>query len=205
MGDIVSTYGGTEATGIAQMRWPIDPAQSHLLRSAGRPSPLMDVRLVTSDGREAAVGEPGEIVVRGEAVMAGYWPDIDGGGLEDGWYHTGDIAIRDEVGYLYLVDRSVDIVNSGGLNVYSTEVEHALLEHPAIVECAVVGAPDASLGELVTAYVVAGDVLTDADVEAHCRDRLAGYKRPARSYGRGAASAMGRWTSGPSGGGCGGP
>jgi acyl-CoA synthetase (AMP-forming)/AMP-acid ligase II len=179
VGDIVgSTYGGTEATGIAQMRWPADAAQSHLLRSAGRPSPLMDVRLVTADGSEAGLDEPGEVVVRGEAVMSGYWPEVDGGGLDDGWYRTGDIATRDECGYLYLVDRSVDIVNSGGLNVYSTEVEHVLLEHPAVVECAVVGAPDAGLGEMVTAYIVATTPVSEADIDAHCRSRLAGYKRP---------------------------
>jgi acyl-CoA synthetase (AMP-forming)/AMP-acid ligase II len=179
VGDIVgSTYGCTEATGIASMRWPHAAADHPRMRSVGRPSPLMDVKLLSADGEDAAARSPGEIVVRGDAVMAGYWPDVPGGGLTDGWYHTGDIAVRDDDGYLFLVDRHVDIVNSGGLNVYSTEVELALLEHPDIVECAVVGAPDDTLGESVTAYVVTARALPLDEIDAHCRARLAGYKRP---------------------------
>jgi acyl-CoA synthetase (AMP-forming)/AMP-acid ligase II len=181
VGDIVgTTYGGTEATGIASARWSADPAKAHLLRSAGRPAPVMDVRLVTDDGRDVAVDEPGEIVVRGNTVMAGYWPDVPGGGLQDGWYHTGDIATRDSDGNLFLVDRSVDIVNSGGLNVYPTEIEHVLLEHPDVAECAVVAAPDPALGETVAAFVVTAGhgKLSVEQVEEHCRPRLAGYKRP---------------------------
>ena len=179
VGDIVgSVYGGTEATGIASMRWPFGEPDHPLLRAAGRPAPLMDVKLIAADGAEPTEGEPGEVVVRGDAVMAGYWPDVPGGGLVDGWFHTGDIARRDSDGYLFLVDRSVDIVNSGGLNVYSTEVESILLEHPQIVECAVVGGFDADLGEAVTAFVVSTGHLTTQTIDAHCRARLAGYKRP---------------------------
>jgi acyl-CoA synthetase (AMP-forming)/AMP-acid ligase II len=112
--------------------------------------------------------------------MAGYWPDVPGGGLQDGWYHTGDIATRDSDGNLYLVDRSVDIINSGGLNVYPTEVEQVLVEHPDVAECAVVAAPHPALGETVAAFVVtaADDELLVERIEEHCRARLAGYKRP---------------------------
>ena len=114
-----SMYGATEATAVASMRWPAEGEPPHLLRSIGRPAPLNDVRLVAASGEAAAVGEPGEIHVRGATVMSGYWPDAGGDGLDAGWYRMGDIAVRDGDGYLYLVDRRADVINSGGLNVYS--------------------------------------------------------------------------------------
>ena len=180
VGDIVgSMYGGTEATAVASMRWPSGPDQRRLLRSIGRPAPLNDVRLVTESGDEAAPGEAGEIQVRGKTVMSGYWPDTDGDGLADGWYATGDIAVRDDDGYLFLVDRRADIINTGGLNVYSVEVEQVLVTHPDVAECAVVSSPDDSMGEAVTAVVVPTTEPIDPDVlREHCRTSLAGYKCP---------------------------
>ena len=174
-----SVYGATEATAVASMRWPADHERSHLLRSIGRPAPLNDVKLVTPSGREAPPGEPGEIQVRGATVMSGYWPDAEGEGLVDGWYRTGDIAVRDEDGHLFLVDRRSDIINSGGLNVYSVEVEQVLLAHPQVAECTVVSSPDDTMGEAVTAVVVkAGGPIDFGELERHCRGSLAAYKCP---------------------------
>ena len=174
-----SVYGATEAAAVASMRWPADPEHGHLLRSIGRPAPLNDVRLAAASGREAQPGEPGEIRVRGSSVMSGYWPDADGDGLVDGWYCTGDIAVRDDEGYLFVVDRRADVINSGGLNVYSVEVERVLLAHPDVAECAVVSSPDDSMGEAVTALVVpAAGPVDFGELERHCREALAGYKCP---------------------------
>lgn len=174
-----SVYGATEATAVASMRWPAGAEHGHLLRSIGRPAPLNDVMLAAASGREARPGEPGEIRVRGSTVMSGYWPDTGGDGLVDGWYCTGDIAVRDDEGYLFLVDRRADIINSGGLNVYSVEVEQVLLSHPGVAECAVVSSPDETMGEAVTAVVVpAGGPVGFSELERHCRAALASYKCP---------------------------
>ena len=176
--DVGSVYGMTEATGIASMVWPRSKGAAEL-RAAGRQGPLMDVRLVADDGTQPEAGQPGELLVRGQTVMAGYWPDR-GSGLQDGWYATGDFGYRDEQGLLYLVDRRVDIINSGGLNVYTLEVEQALLNHPEVLECAVVGAPDPVYGESVVAFVrlTAGRALQEDQLKSHCRRLLAGYKTP---------------------------
>ena len=174
-----SVYGATEATAVASMRWPDSEEQAHLLRSIGRPAPLNDVRLMTASGRDALPGEPGEIQVRGATVMSGYWPEADGEGLIGGWYCTGDVAVRDEDGHLFLVDRRADVINSGGLNVYSVEVEQVLLAHRWVAECAVVSSPDDAMGEAVTAVVVpAGGAVDFSELERHCRRSLAGYKCP---------------------------
>ncbi len=181
VGNVVgSLYGGTEATGIASMRWPDATNESELLASVGRPSPIVDVRLIDTEGNDVRAGEVGEVTVKGESVMLGYWPDIHGGGLSDGWYRTGDFAIRDDQGFLFLVDRREDVIISGGLNVYSAEVERTLAEHPDIVECAVVGAPDAEFGETVAACVVVrpGSQFDISTMEDFARSRIAGYKRP---------------------------
>lgn len=183
VGDILgSVYGMTEATGIASMRWSVadDDTSRRRLTSVGRPAPIVDLRLVGSDGAPVDVGEPGEIVVRGDSVMDGYWGEGVGGGLDDGWFATGDVAVRDTDGYLYLVDRRSDVVNSGGLNVYSVEVERVLAEHPSIEDCSVVGAPDATWGETVCAFVVGrGDARVSLDdVENFCAGRLARFKIP---------------------------
>ena len=176
-----SVYGATEAAAVASMRWPADTRRAHLLKSIGRPAPINDVRLADPSGREARPGEPGEIQVRGSTVMSGYWPGASGDGLIDGWYGTGDIAVRDDDGYLFLVDRRADIINTGGLNVYSVEVEQVLLTHPEVAECAVVSSPDDAMGEAVTALVVpAAGPLDFNELEQHCRQSLAGYKCPRR-------------------------
>jgi acyl-CoA synthetase (AMP-forming)/AMP-acid ligase II len=186
-GDVLgSVYGMTEATGIAATRHRVhgDGQDRSLLASAGRPMPLLDVRLLDSDGGEAENGEVGEITLRGDSVMLGYWndPERTAAVLRDGWFRSGDMAWRDADGHLFLVDRSVDVINSGGINVYSTEVENAILTHPGVLECAVIGVPDPDWGEAVTALVVLrepGDVRAE-DIVEHCRGHLASYKKPRR-------------------------
>jgi fatty-acyl-CoA synthase len=184
-GDVLgSTFGTTEATGIAGMRHRLsdDPQDVRRLASVGRPLPLLDVEVRRPDGSVAGDEEVGEIVVRGDTVMLGYWGDPGGTAtvLRDGWYHTGDMATRDRDGYLYLVDRRVDVIISGGLNVYSLEVEQALNRMPGVAESAVVGIPHELWGEAVIAVVVPepGVRLSETDVIAFSREQLAHFKAP---------------------------
>jgi acyl-CoA synthetase (AMP-forming)/AMP-acid ligase II len=184
-GDVLgSTFGMTEATGVAGMRHRLsgDPRDARRLASVGRPFPLLDVEVRRADGTVTADEEVGEIVVRGESVMSGYWndPAHTADVLREGWYHTGDLAFRDSDGYLFLVDRRVDVIISGGLNVYSLEVEQVLDRLPGVAESAVIGTPHEVWGEAVTALVIRapGTNLSAAAVIAHCRDRLAHFKAP---------------------------
>jgi long-chain acyl-CoA synthetase len=122
--------------------------------------------------------------VRGDNVMAGYWnkPEETAAVLRNGWYRTGDVGWIDSQGFLFLVDRAKDMIVSGGENVYSTEVEQALMTHPGVLECAVYGIPDPRWGEAVAATVVAreGIDLTDTELVEHCRSLIAGFKVPRR-------------------------
>jgi acyl-CoA synthetase (AMP-forming)/AMP-acid ligase II len=156
-----------------------DPAR---LATIGRLTHQTAIRLVDAEGVEVAPGENGEMQVRGPHVMSGYWndPDATAGVMKDGWYATGDVARRDEQGYFYIVDRSRDMIISGGLNVYPAEVESILHEHRAVAEVAVIGVPDERWGEAVKAVVVLrpGTKATEAELVEHCRARLAGYKKP---------------------------
>jgi long-chain acyl-CoA synthetase len=151
--------------------------------SIGVPAPGVEVRLVDEDGEDVLEGDPGEIWVRGPNVFAGYWQDADATAAvltADGWLRTGDVAVADGDGYLWLVDRSKDLVIVSGFNVYPAEVEATLLAHPAVLEAAVVGVPDARSGEAVLAYVVAaaGSWLSQDEVISWCSARLARYKCP---------------------------
>jgi long-chain acyl-CoA synthetase len=184
-GDVLgSTFGMTEATGVAGMRYRLsgDPADRGRLASIGRPLPLLDVEVRRPDGSVADDDEVGEIVVRGETVMAGYWnaPRATAAVLRDGWYHTGDMATRDRDGYLYLVDRRIDVIVSGGINVYSLEVEQVINRIPGVIESAVVGVPHELWGEAVAAFVVCqpGAAISESSVIAHCRAELAHFKAP---------------------------
>ena len=152
------------------------------LASCGREILTMEIRLLDEEGREVATGEVGEIVVRSRNNMSCYWrlPEETARTLVDGWVHTGDMARRDEDGYLYLVDRKKDMIITGALNVYPKEVEDALHLHPAVDQCAVIGVPDSEWGEIVKAFVVlkaGADATAEALVE-HCRGQLASYKKP---------------------------
>lgn len=172
-------YGMTELSGNAVF---LDEAEHraaladrpHLLAAAGRPGPGVEVRLAPD----------GEILVRGPQVMAGYWddPEATAAAVVDGWMHTGDLGRIDRDGYLYVVDRSKDIVVTGGENVSSREVEDVLAAHPAVARVAVVGVPDERWGEAVCAVVVprAGATVTLEALVAHTRGRLGGFKQPRR-------------------------
>jgi acyl-CoA synthetase (AMP-forming)/AMP-acid ligase II len=184
-GDVLgSTFGMTEATGVAGMRYRLsgDPADLGRLASIGRPLPLLDVEVRRPDGFVTDDDEVGEIVVHGDTVMTGYWnaPEATAAVLRDGWYHTGDMARRDRDGYLYLVDRRVDVIVSGGINVYSLEVEQVINRMPGVAESAVVGIPDELWGEAVAAFVVCqpGATISESAVIAGCRAELAHFKAP---------------------------
>jgi acyl-CoA synthetase (AMP-forming)/AMP-acid ligase II len=158
-----------------------------LLASAGYARPGMDVRVFDANDREAAVGDVGEVVVRGPAVMTGYWgrPEATAETMRGGWLHTGDLGRMDERGFLFLLDRAKDMIITGGSNVYAVEIEAVLAENPAVHEVAVVGIPDRTWGELVVAVVaLTGESLDEASVvsslEKQCASALAGYKRPRR-------------------------
>jgi fatty-acyl-CoA synthase len=152
------------------------------LGSVGRPCLYLELDIWDDDGRSVAAGERGEIVVRGPKVFKGYWrdPDATAAAFAGGWFHTGDIGVRDDDGYLFVVDRLKDMIVSGGENIAGSEVERVLYEHDAILEVAVVGRPDERWGEVPVAFVVLRPGATasaDALVE-HCRAQLARYKVP---------------------------
>jgi long-chain acyl-CoA synthetase len=150
--------------------------------SIGIPLPGLEVRLVDADGEDVEDGDPGEIVVRGPNVFRGYWnrPDETARVIQGGWLRTGDVAFRDEDGYLFLVDRVKDLVIVSGFNVYPQEVEDALLRHPAVMEAAVVGVADERTGEAVKASVVlrSGAEVTPEELIEHCSALLARFKVP---------------------------
>jgi len=151
--------------------------------SAGRARPGMEVAIQDADGRPLAPGDVGEVVVRGASVMSGYWgrPDATGESLREGWLHTGDLGRLTDDGLLYLLDRTKDMIISGGSNVYAVEVEQVLSAHPDVGDVAVIGVPDDLWGEMVVAVCVPADGDIDAGVlEQHCRASLAGYKIPRR-------------------------
>ena len=182
-------YGQTELSPVATILEPrfhvTEGEGAKLLRSAGRPVPNVEIRIVGPDMETLAAGEVGEVGVRGENVMLGYWnkPELTAQTIIDGWLRTGDAGYLDSEGFLFLVDRVKDMIVSGGENVYSAEVENALARHPAVVECAVIGVPDEKWGERVHAIVRLrpGSDISEPDLSAHCRDLIAGYKQP-RSY-----------------------
>jgi fatty-acyl-CoA synthase len=150
--------------------------------SAGVPHFFTDVRVVGPDGAQAGPGERGEIIVAGPNVMPGYWgqPDASAAVLAEGWLHSGDVGTADEDGYVSVVDRIKDVIISGGENIYPAEVENALLSHPAVAECGVIGTPDGRWGEVGRAVVVlrAGESASEADILGFLEGRLARYKIP---------------------------
>jgi acyl-CoA synthetase (AMP-forming)/AMP-acid ligase II len=158
--------------------------EEHLLASCGTPMCLADVRVVDEQGQECPPGVVGEIVIQGEQVLKGYFRNEEGTrkAFEGGWFHTGDMARRDEEGFFYIVDRMKDMIISGGENVYSREVEEVLYGHPAVSEAAVIGLPDPTWGENVTAVIVLRDGMTatEAEIIATARNRLANFKKPKR-------------------------
>ena len=187
--DFVQGFGMTELAGNVLY---FDPAshrlaareRPELLAAAGRTMALSRIRLVDEEMRDVPVGEVGEIVVRGDQVMLGYWerPDANEEAFAGGWFHTGDMGRADEQGYTAIVDRKKDMIVTGGENVYSKEVEDVIYGVPGVSEASVIGVPDPHWGENVVAVVVpaAGASVTEDDVIAACRASLAGYKKPKR-------------------------
>ncbi|GAA5091807.1 AMP-binding protein [Nocardia iowensis] len=153
------------------------------LMTVGHARTGVQVDVVGPSGEFLPHGEVGEVVVRGDTVMAGYWrnPEATRTTLRDGRLHTGDLGWFDSRGRLTLVDRAKDLIISGGSNIYPREIEESLLTHPAVAEAAVVGRADAEWGELPVAFIVPATAVTPAELDAHCLDRLARYKRP-REY-----------------------
>jgi acyl-CoA synthetase (AMP-forming)/AMP-acid ligase II len=151
------------------------------LGSVGRPCQYLELEIWDDDGTSLPAGERGEVVLRGPKVFKGYWrdPDATAKAFAGGWFHTGDIGVRDEDGYLYIVDRLKDMIVSGGENIASSEVERVLYEHEAVVEAAVVGRSDDRWGEVPVAYVVVSSASTTPDeLIEHCRGQLAKFKVP---------------------------
>jgi len=184
----VQVYGMTETTGaitaLAAADHDPDGPRRHLLRSAGRPHPGVELRIVDPErGEDVDVGMVGELLTRSPYNMAGYWRKADETAAtvgDDGWLRTGDAGYLDAEGYLFLHDRIKDMVVSGGENIYPAEVENALLAHPAVDDAAVIGVPDDRWGETVKALVVAasGATVSADELIAFCRERLAHYKCP---------------------------
>ena len=178
-------YGMTEALGATLLRQKdhvLEGEKSKLLSSAGQEELVAKVKIVNEEGVEVNTGEVGEVAICGKHVMMGYWknPELTAKTIRHGWYHSGDMGYMDENRYLFLVDRKADMIVTGGENVYPKEVEDVLYEHPAVLEVAVVSAPDKKWGERVQAVVVLKEGLTASEDElvAHCKGNLGGYKCP---------------------------
>jgi long-chain acyl-CoA synthetase len=176
---IYEGYGLTEtAPTLTSNRMGDEPRPG----SIGKPLPDVELRLVDDEGKDVELGDPGEIVVRGPNVFAGYWrrEEETDRAFVDGWFRTGDVAVQDEDGYLYIVDRKRDLVIVSGFNVFPSEVEEALLRSPKVKEAAVVGVPHPYTGEAVKAFVVLADGATASGPEliADVETRLARFKSP---------------------------
>jgi fatty-acyl-CoA synthase/feruloyl-CoA synthase len=179
--DLYQLCGQTEAGPGGIYAGPADVAARP--DASGRYAlPNTEARVVTAEGIDVMPGQVGELLLRGETIMKGYWnqPAATAEAIRDGWLHTGDLARLDVDGYLTLVDRLKDLVITGGRNVYSVEVENALAGHPDIADVAVIGVPHADYGESILAIIQpAGErEPTLADLRAWCQDRIAGYKMP---------------------------
>jgi acyl-CoA synthetase (AMP-forming)/AMP-acid ligase II len=179
---IHATYGQTEAPQIITHLGAAELTDPDNLASAGRPSLFTDVAIMDKDGRLLPPGELGEVVVRGDLVMNGYlqMPDKTAETIIDGWLHTGDLGILDERNYLFLRDRSREVIITGGFNVYPSDVETALARHPAVADCVVFGIPDDHWGEAVHAAVEAKprEQIEVADVIAFLKRELGSVKAP---------------------------
>jgi fatty-acyl-CoA synthase len=171
-------YGQTEMAPLATILRPEE--QLPMAGSAGRASLNCETRVVDDDDRPVPSGEVGEIVHRSPHAALGYYNDEakTAEAFRNGWFHSGDLGVIDERGYLSVVDRKKDMIKSGGENVYSAEVERVLLTHPAVGDAAVIGVPDRRWGEAVKALVVAREPVTAEDLDAYCRERLGAFKRP---------------------------
>jgi long-chain acyl-CoA synthetase len=181
--DILEGYGLSETSPTASFN---QLGQERKPGSIGTPVPGVEMKLLDEDGNEVADGEVGEIVIKGPNVMKGYWnkPDATEEAIVDGWFHSGDLAKRDEDGYYFIVDRKKELIIRGGYNVYPREVEEVLYEHPAVREAAVIGIPDDQMGEEVGAAIALkeGEEASEDDIRAFVREQVAGYKYPRKVW-----------------------
>jgi long-chain acyl-CoA synthetase len=186
---LAQIYGQGEApmTITVLPKWMIEdtghPQWEQRAASVGIAQPNVQVAILTPEGHAVAAGQAGEVCVKGDIVMAGYWdnPEATAAAIRDGWLYTGDIGRMDANGFLTLLDRSKDLVISGGNNIYPREIEEVLLTHPALAEVSVIGRPDETWGESVVAYVVRHPEATNishADLDTFCLAQMARYKRP---------------------------
>jgi fatty-acyl-CoA synthase len=181
IGPMAQLFGQSEAPMMISTMAPRDhyradgSVATERLSSAGRPTSLVTVAILDGEGRPVAAGERGEIVVRSSLVMAGYYknPEATAEASAHGWHHTGDIGFLDDEGFLHIVDRAKDMIISGGFNVFSAEVEQALMAHPDVQDCAVVGLPDEKWGERVVAVIqpAPGKEMLLAEVRRGVRQR----------------------------------
>lgn len=182
---VKTSYGGTEFCAASSISFVLSPDElennTELIDSAGYIGMFVDTRLIDENGTEVEPGQPGELVVSSPFVMKEYLDDPEETAkvLRGGWYYTGDVFRIDETGLLHFLDRRSAMIKTGGENVYPNEVESVLREHPDIVDCAIIGLPDAKWGEAVAAAIVPGPRGIDlADVAAFAREKLAGYRKP---------------------------
>jgi acyl-CoA synthetase (AMP-forming)/AMP-acid ligase II len=180
---LAQAYGQTELAPVATTLSRADHRRGgDILKSAGRPTPVNEIRIVDEEGADCPLGSSGEIVITGPHVMIGYWnkPEETQKALRNGWVYTGDAGYFNEDGYLFIVDRVKDMVVTGGENVFTTEVENAVISHPAVQDVAVIGIPHEEWGEAVHAVVILqpGENVSEDELIAHCRSAIAGYKVP---------------------------
>jgi long-chain acyl-CoA synthetase len=182
--EFMQFYGATETAGAVFLLRPEehDLTNESKLKACGKPLPLISLRILDMQGNDVVEGQPGELWVRSPAIASGYWRKAEAttAVFKGGWYNTGDIALRDEEGLYYIVDRSKDMIVTGGENVYSAEIEHVLSVHPSVSAVAVIGVPDERWGEAIKAFVVpkSEKQLDVAELTRFCRERLAAYKVP---------------------------
>ncbi|MEO6341098.1 MAG: AMP-binding protein [Caulobacteraceae bacterium] len=160
----------------------LEAGDDRRFRSVGKASLFMQVEIMDDEGNILPPETPGEIVMRGDQIMQGYYKNDEETARAQafGWHHSGDIGLKDAEGWLYLVDRKRDVIISGGFNIFPSEIEKILLAHPAVQDCAVIGAPHDDWGEQVTAVIEVkkGQVLTEVEINTFCRERLSSYKSP---------------------------
>jgi acyl-CoA synthetase (AMP-forming)/AMP-acid ligase II len=178
---VYSFFGQTEMSPVTCALNAQDATRK--MGSVGKPIVNVEARIVDDEMNDVAVGEVGEIVYRGPTVMQSYWnmPEATAEAFEGGWFHSGDLCRMDDDGYIYVVDRKKDMINSGGENIYCPEVEAVLMQHPDIAEASVIGVPHPRWGETPRAIIVPLDPaspLTQDDITAWCQSRLASYKKP---------------------------
>jgi long-chain acyl-CoA synthetase len=176
---ILEGYGLSETSPVASFNHPGRVCKPG---SIGTPIRGVEMRAVDERGRDVPAGEVGEIAIRGHNVMKGYWrrPEATAEAIPDGWFRSGDLARVDDDGYFFIVDRRKDLIIRGGYNVYPREIEEVLYEHAAVAEAAVVGVPDAALGEEVGAAVVLkpGETVTAQEIQEYVKAQVAAYKYP---------------------------